>query len=539
MIYYNFDGIRLPKPVELNGYNYQLICSNKDELFFTHSLMISKAPFEVLNDKICFDSAVDYQFYTARNNSTSWSEGSLTIIENDKATTTLASVIDSSDFLWTNEDIYRYESNEIVYKKFKAEEDIVALKPEIKTNLSQDKYYYQDDENIETLEIIAESPDGGELSYQWYKNGEKIEGAIFNTYKPIITEIGKNTYYCEITNNYQGDLASINSKTIIVTVAEALVPINEEFLLGWKIGRLVAMLRGQQEPIIPDTPIVSLCLYGTPSETGNIGLRDGGSMTYYDGAVLPKPLLDVSEFPYRYIAYQKIRGEMVLAYMTFQTPAIAYTAIQDGVDGTYVGVLVKAGTIQKWQRCLLSDDNKWKPASKIETGSLDETRNKYIAVFTPIVWTNVDINIRSSIYQHASDDPIPVSGLVGCSYNGEVVTAEIPEKVMGYPYVILVRNADNWYNAYGLDTEPYTEFYDGFGSFDYDRLKLDSGNECAAEYQVDEWGYVGEEQSVTEWAQGYASWNLKNIVWANFDVYASDGSLYLAKSNAIPVYEKE
>ena len=67
MIYYNFDGIRLPKPVELNGYDYQLICSNKDELFFTHSLMISKAPFEVLNDKICFDSAVDYQFYTARS----------------------------------------------------------------------------------------------------------------------------------------------------------------------------------------------------------------------------------------------------------------------------------------------------------------------------------------------------------------------------------------------------------------------------------------------------------------------------------------
>ena len=63
-------------------------------------------------------------------------QSTLPIIENDKATTTLASVIDSSDFLWTNEDIYRYESNEIVYKKFKAEEDIVALKPEIKTNLS-------------------------------------------------------------------------------------------------------------------------------------------------------------------------------------------------------------------------------------------------------------------------------------------------------------------------------------------------------------------------------------------------------------------
>lgn len=256
MIYYNFDGIRLPKPVELNGYNYQLICSNKDELFFTHSLMISKAPFKVLNDKICFDSAVDYQFYTTRNDSTSWKEGSLTIVENDKATTTLASVIDSSEFLWTNEDIYRYNSDEIVYKKFKAEEDIVALKPKIKTNLSQDKYYHQDDENIEALKIEAESPDGGELSYQWYKNGEKIEGANSSTYKPIITEIGKNSYYCEITNNYQGDLASTNSKTIVITVAEALVFISEEFLLGWKVGRLVAMLRGQQEPPIPDDPVI-------------------------------------------------------------------------------------------------------------------------------------------------------------------------------------------------------------------------------------------------------------------------------------------
>lgn len=149
-----------------------------------------------------------------------------------------------------------------------------------------------------------------------------------------------------------------------------------------------------------------------PVHSGNIGLRSGDSVTYYDGAVLPKPLLDVSEFPYRYIAYQSIWGEMVLAYMAFQTPAVAYHAIQDGVSGTYVSVPVKAGTIQVWQRCLLSDDNKWESASKIETGSLDETKNKGIVVYTPIVWANVDINIGSSIYQHASDDPIPVSGLV-------------------------------------------------------------------------------------------------------------------------------
>jgi hypothetical protein len=47
----------------------------------------------------------------------------------------------------------------------------------------------------------------------------------------------------------------------LVTIVEALKPINEEFLLGWKVGRIVAMLRGLIEPT---TPIINdMHLYGT------------------------------------------------------------------------------------------------------------------------------------------------------------------------------------------------------------------------------------------------------------------------------------
>ena len=159
-------------------------------------------------------------------------------------------------------------------------------------------------------------------------------------------------------------------------------------------------------------------------------------------------------------------------------------------------------------------------------------------VFTPesmgfTIWANHDIlNADGSIYLAASE---PVSSDTVVYYDG-VVILKIPDKVMAYPYVILTKSGTNWYVAYGMDEKPYTELYKNLlGS--YDRLRLDSGNYCPAEYQLTEWSYIGEEESVTEWAVGYANWKLSNILWSNFDINASDGSVYLSEGESIPVGE--
>lgn len=76
-----------------------------------------------------------------------------------------------------------------------------------------------------------------------------------------------------------------------------------------KIPMEIYVLAESDTPVTPDEPTTSLYLYGTPSETGNIGLRNGDNVTYYSGAVLPAlPKRDVAAYPYacitsRYATY--------------------------------------------------------------------------------------------------------------------------------------------------------------------------------------------------------------------------------------------
>ena len=77
---------------------------------------------------------------------------------------------------------------------------------------------------------------------------------------------------------------------------------------AWLIGRAlrqcgvpcaeeIAMML--QKRSADPAPTASMYLYGTPSDSGSIGLRSGESVTYYDGAVLPLlPEWDKTKYPY-------------------------------------------------------------------------------------------------------------------------------------------------------------------------------------------------------------------------------------------------
>ncbi len=76
------------------------------------------------------------------------------------------------------------------------------------------------------LTVTASSPDSGTLTYQWYVNGKKIDGATDSSYTPKTDEAGEFTYYVKVTNTItdNGDggskSASATSENAVITVEE-------------------------------------------------------------------------------------------------------------------------------------------------------------------------------------------------------------------------------------------------------------------------------------------------------------------------------
>lgn len=80
-----------------------------------------------------------------------------------------------------------------------------AKAPSITANPKDITYTYN--AALKTLEVKATSPDGGTLTYQWYKNTKKstsgatlIKNATKSTIKPANTTVGTYYYYCVVTN---------------------------------------------------------------------------------------------------------------------------------------------------------------------------------------------------------------------------------------------------------------------------------------------------------------------------------------------------
>lgn len=70
------------------------------------------------------------------------------------------------------------------------------------------------------LAVAAESPDGGVLSYQWYRDGEAIDGATNATYTVEAAEVGQHEYTVAVTNTLgvSSNTAAAQSGTAKVTV---------------------------------------------------------------------------------------------------------------------------------------------------------------------------------------------------------------------------------------------------------------------------------------------------------------------------------
>ena len=101
----------------------------------------------------------------------------------------------------------------------------VSAMPKLDVDLSADEIEYTLNETASPLFVTASSPDGGTLSYQWYKSttspmaGVPIEGATQAGYTPLTTEAERVYYYVIITNRSgEKDQSSIESSSVMVTV---------------------------------------------------------------------------------------------------------------------------------------------------------------------------------------------------------------------------------------------------------------------------------------------------------------------------------
>jgi len=84
-------------------------------------------------------------------------------------------------------------------------------------------------DQIDALSVTAQSPDGGELSYQWYFNNtdsytgsevEEITGATGTVYQPEVTDVGKYYYWVEVTNTLTGSEKSIKSNRAMINIRD-------------------------------------------------------------------------------------------------------------------------------------------------------------------------------------------------------------------------------------------------------------------------------------------------------------------------------
>lgn len=165
-----------------------------------------------------------------------------------------------------------------------------------------------------------------------------------------------------------------------------------------------------------DTPAAAaMYIYGTPSETGNIGLRDGDTVTYYDGMILPElPEWDKTEYPYAVINYSYKNGVLnkvfcrILASNAYYTPSsVGGVWFGGDADGSRDDDKVASKYYQ------LTGDV-WGEPSETEDGVVKiyppEGQTAYSLTYYTL-WANFKVKYDGVVYKQAFE-PIPVGEIV-------------------------------------------------------------------------------------------------------------------------------
>lgn len=255
----------------------------------------------------------------------------------------------------------------------------------------------------------------------------------------------------------------------------------------------------------------------TYTETPNVIIDGVG----YVGAVLPAlPEWDNTKYPYAVLAWSDYAGKYALMCSKYRP---FYTTT--GVDGKSTNRPV-VGVTDSVRYAL--EDNVWGlPESLLGTRSM----NLLDGYFT-IVWTNFDVlDDDGSVYMETgtttdpnapatpADPVLPIpTGATHCLYNGNEFAALTPWNIAVYPYVFLCEELFNTDEVIA-SRKPIL-----FGEHAVGKLHINNHYE----HDADSWG---------AWSKAGSSGETNGCqIWANYDVYDSDGVLQLAASDPVPVY---
>ncbi len=363
--------------------------------------------------------------------------------------------------------------------------------------------------------------DGGDTGGGGDSGDTHTHSFIPTTIDPTCTESGYVIYECDCGSSYRGDDIPAtghqwdgNTCTVCGVTRTVRHSNVIDFFAGLMMGQRIKKIKNAVAK-------ATQYLYGTPSESGNIGLRVGDSVTYYDGAVLPdiNGLLTAEQkakYPFLWIYDSGGKYRMyALPYVEVRYIQRAHWFGVWSEEDSYITALYKNG---QW-------------------GEVEERTGGTNTFVKADMWKNFDLYYEDELLSSASPDSVSVSGLVGYSYNG-AIAPELPVSDLPYAY-IQAQLSDNRYVlrfvSKPIKFEYDKEYCENNGISTPLSVSTDGGNFVLSSYLY----YLDR----SEWELSYENHEINGvrtdmqIIWSNFDYCYFDGEVYCAASKPIPVYE--
>lgn len=267
---------------------------------------------------------------------------------------------------------------------------------------------------------------------------------------------------------------------------------------------------------------------------GNVALEDGEGYVRYDGAVLPP--LPESDLQYAviYHPWATMPNDYILVFLS-ERP---YFRLKNG--SVPQGIAAALPRSYEQYRYTIGTGTGWKADGAGEQGIL---ASSLVCSEQYFKWANCDIlNEDGSVYQ-ATSDPIPLASdePVAAVYGGvrlpDIETVWTDKAT--YPFAFVYSFTNNGVANYILMLLPQVPYV---GYLSSSTVRLDGCAVSATPHlkQYKSVAGVWEDQNF-----GYATASLEYypastpIIWASGDLAKTDGTVYLAASEPVNIYEKK
>ena len=333
-----------------------------------------------------------------------------------------------------------------------------------------------------------------------------------------LVKINTSFYLNQEENINQNNNSNQKLMTLKNSIATYTTRTNDFFnySIGNGIGKKIKKFIGLKE-----NNKIDFYLYGTPSESGNVALADGDGYVLYNGAVLPKlPEWDKDAYPYVVIQEVKVATNQYRLNVSSKPPYARHSIYGDA--HIYFAAPADA------------EGRHW----NLRDGAWGDT-NYTVSILghndtvSPIIWANYEVKYEDGNSTYLSGSaPIPLTSneRMAAVYGGKKLPV-LPEWDKGaYPYAAIAiglgyYSLDLWSVQPVVDIDPDTT-PSGYGP-NGETTTL-TYCECYPSY-MDNWGEFG--------TMNYTYPTRKVPFWTNTDLYTTDGELWLAKSDPIPIYE--